>query len=86
MNGTYKFNVYWKNTRLPSPWSSKTPKCYKRNIINGDFYRSKRISSNFDKEISLIKDTLMNADDPLSFINSVINEFKRVKNVEMEVL
>ena len=54
-------------------------------MINGDFHRSKRISSNFDKEISLIKDTLMNADDPVSFINSV-NEFKRVKNVEMKVL
>ena len=24
INGTYKFNVYWKNTKLPSPWTSKT--------------------------------------------------------------
>ena len=26
INGTYKFNVYWKNTKLPSPWTSKPPK------------------------------------------------------------
>ena len=29
ISGTYKFNVYQKNTKLPSPWTSKTPKCYK---------------------------------------------------------
>ena len=27
-NGTYKFNVYRKNTKVPSPWTSKTPKRY----------------------------------------------------------
>ena len=43
INGTYKFNVYWKNTKLPSPWTSKTPKRYKRNTINGDLHCSKRI-------------------------------------------
>ena len=26
ISGTYKFNVYRKNTKLPSPWTSKTPK------------------------------------------------------------
>ena len=35
--------------------NSKTPKRYKRNTINGDLHRSKRISSNFDEEIPLIK-------------------------------
>ena len=38
-NGTYKFNVYRKNTKQPSPWTSKTPKRYKRNTINGDLHR-----------------------------------------------
>ena len=37
INGTYKFNVYRKNTKLPSPWTSKTPKRYKQNTINGDW-------------------------------------------------
>ena len=56
INGPYKFNVYRKNTKLP--WTSRTPKRYKRNTINGDLHRSKRISSNFDEEIPLIKKSL----------------------------
>ena len=43
INGTYKFNVYRKNKKLPSPWTSETPKRYKRNTINGALHRSKRI-------------------------------------------
>ena len=42
ISGAYKFNVYWKNAKLPSPWTSKTPKRYKQNIINGDLHRSKK--------------------------------------------
>ena len=44
INGAYKLNVYQKNTKLPSPWTSKIPKPYKRNTINRDLHRSKRIS------------------------------------------
>ena len=36
INGAYKFNVYWKNTKLSSPQTSKTLKCYKWNTINGE--------------------------------------------------
>ena len=75
INGTYKFNVYRKNTKLSSPWTSKTPKRYKRNTINGDLHRS----SNFDEEIPLIKENFMKADHPLRFINSVVNEFRKGK-------
>ena len=89
INGTYKFNVYQKKIKLLSPWTCKTPKHYKRNTINGDPHRSKRIS-NFDEEIALIKETFMKADYPMHFINSVINEFRKgdefQKNVEMKVL
>ena len=28
INSAYIFNIYRKNTKLPSPWTSKTPKCY----------------------------------------------------------
>ena len=28
INDTYKYTVYRKNTKLPPPWTSKTPKCY----------------------------------------------------------
>ena len=56
INGAYKFDVYWKNTTLPSPWTSKTTKRYKQNTINGDLHCSKRISSKFEEEIPLIKE------------------------------
>ena len=39
INGTYKFKVYRKNTKQPSPWTFKTPQCYKRNTINSHFHR-----------------------------------------------
>ena len=79
ISGTYKFKVYWKNTKLPSPWTSKTPKCCKQNTINGDLDHSKRISSNFDEEISLIKEKFLKADYALHFINSVVNKFQKGK-------
>ena len=84
INGAYKSNVYRKNTKLPAPWTPKTPNSYKENTINGDLHRSKRISSQFDKEIPLIKEKFMKADYPLRFINSAVNDFR--KNVEMKVL
>ena len=65
ISGTYKFNVFQKNTKLPSPWTSKTPKRCKQNTINGNLHRSKRISSNFDQEIPLIKEKFMKIDYPL---------------------
>ena len=68
-----------ENTKLPSPWTSKTPKRYKQNTINDDLPRLKRISSNFDEEIPLIKEKFMKADYPLRFINSVVNEFQKGK-------
>ena len=79
INVTYQFNVYRKNTKLPSSWTSKTPKRYKQNRINGDLHRSERMSSNFDEEIPRIKEKIMKADCPLRFINSVINEFQKGK-------
>ena len=44
INGFYKLLVYCKNTKAPSPRTSKTPKRYKRNTINGDLLRSNIIS------------------------------------------
>ena len=43
------------------------------------FIVQKRISSNFDEEIPLIKEKFMKADYPLRFINSVVNEFQKDK-------
>ena len=33
--------IYWKNTKMPSPWTSKTLKGYKQNAINDDLHCSK---------------------------------------------
>ena len=80
ISGAYKFNVYRKNTNLPSPCISKTPKCYKRNTINGNLLdRSKSITPNFDEEISLIKEKVMKTDYPWRFMNSVANDFQKCK-------
>ena len=57
----------------------KTRNYYKQNTINGNLHRSKRITSNFDEEIPLIKEKFMKADYPLRFINSVVNEFLKGK-------
>ena len=77
INGTYKFNVYQKNTKLPLPWTCKSPKRYKQNTINGDLHRPKRMSSNFDEEIPLIKEKFMKPDYPLCFLSRVVNEFQK---------
>ena len=37
LNGKIETKVYRKLDELPVPWSSKIPKRYKRNAINGDF-------------------------------------------------
>ena len=79
ISGAYTFNVYRKNTKLPSQWTSKIPKRYKQNTINGDLHRSKRIKSKYDEEILLIKEKFMKADYPLRLIKSVVNEFQKSK-------
>ena len=78
INGAYKLSVFWKNTKIPSTWISKTTKCYKGNTINGNLHRSKRIS-NFDEEIPLIKEEFMKINYPFRVINSVVNEFQKGK-------
>ena len=44
INGTFKFSVNRKNTKLPSAWTSETSKSCKRNTVNRDLHCSKRIS------------------------------------------
>ena len=61
--------------KLPTHWSSKIPKRYKRNNINGDLHRAKKIASNFENEIIKIRNKYIKADYPLRYINSVISAF-----------
>ena len=60
-----KFSVYWKMQIL---------KRYKRNTINGDLYRSWKISSNFCHEKNKIRNKFSTAGYPMRFGNSVIND------------
>ena len=68
--------MHKKPTKLPVHWSSRIPKRYKRNAINGELHRAKRISSNFNKEVSYIKEKYLEAQFPERFIDSVIRQFK----------
>ena len=52
----------------------------KQKTINGDLHSSKRISSNFDEEIPLIKERLMKADQSLRFFEKVVNKFQKGKS------
>ena len=67
--------MYRNSTKLPVPWSSSIPKRYKRNTITTDLYRAKRIPTNLDNELVIIKKKFLAVDYPHRFINSVINTF-----------
>ena len=80
LNGKIETKVYRKLNKLPVPWSSNIPKRYKRNAINGDLHRAKRIATDFDNEIVQIEEKFLAANFPPSFINSVCNNFLNEDN------
>ena len=79
-NGIYETQVYRKETKIPTHWSSNIPKRCKRNAISVDLHRSKLISSNFDTEVQIIKSKFKLLGYPLPFIDNVIRTFKE-KNI-----
>lgn len=72
----FETEMHHKTTKLPAHWSSKTPKRYKRNAINGALHRAYRISSDFEKEVVIIRNKYTNAGYPPRFVNSVIKSFR----------
>ena len=76
-NGKYTTEVYRNDKKVPIPWTSKVPKRYKRNTITGDLHRSKQISSDFNKEVTLIREKFSKADYPIRFVDSVIKQFQQ---------
>ena len=76
--------VYRKENKFPVHWSSKVPKKYKRNAINGDLSRASKISDNITEEITIIKNKFIKADFPMKFINSVISQFKEKEESKLE--
>ena len=73
-DGNYITSVN-RNRKLPMHWSSKVPKKFKRNNINNDLHRAKKISSDFSNEIKEIKQKYNHADYPRRFVESVIRDF-----------
>ena len=68
--------VYQKVNKVPPHWSSKIPIKYKRNTINTDLHRAKKISSNFGLELRNIRKKYLDAGYPIRFISSVIRNFE----------
>ena len=64
----------------PVHWSSKVPFRYKKNAINGELHRAKKISSNFQSEIARIKAKFLKAGFPHKVIENTINNFNNVDN------
>ena len=62
---------------MPVHWTSKVPKRYKRNAINGDLNRSYQISMNFYHEKEIIREKYHLAGFPTRFadIGTVIHQF-----------
>ena len=73
-NNGIKTQVFVKKSMYPVHWSSKVPFCYKKNAINGELHRVKKISSNFQSEIARIKAKFLNAGFPHKVIESTIEE------------
>ena len=69
-----KTQVFVKKSMYPVHWSSKVPFCYKKNAINGELHRVKKICSNFQSEIARIKAKFLNAGFPHKVIESTIEE------------
>ena len=80
-NNKVETRLIYKMTKLPTHWSTKTPKRYKRNAINGNLHRAWMISSNFESEVKIIKQKYLSAGYPEKFVNSTIKSFRdKIKN------
>ena len=54
-NNTISIQVFIKLTKFPVQWSFKTPTTYKQNAITNELHRTKKIATDFDKELRRIK-------------------------------
>ena len=83
-NGQIETSVHVKANNFPVFWSSKIPKRYKRNAINGDLHRASKIASNFENEKVRIRQKYKNAGFPARFVEAVIRDFEKVPEVSEE--
>ena len=74
---------------MPAHWTSRVPKRYKRNTINGDLNRSYQIRMNFDHEKEKIREKYRFTGFPTRFANNVIHQFHQKlidKQAESELI
>ena len=76
--------VHVKENNIPVFWSSKVPKRYKRNAINGDLHRASKIASNFESEVTRIRVKYKKVGFPERFVEAVIRDFRKVPTVNEE--
>ena len=82
-NDIIKTKVYQKVNKFPVHWKSQISKRYKRNAINGDLYRSRRICSIFYDETKQIRREFSSAGYPMRFANSMINDIESKEHDSM---
>ena len=68
-----------KDNKLLFHWKSAVPKNYEKNVIVGDLHSANKISSDLEKEISIIKPKYLKAGYHNGFIDSIIYDFHQTK-------
>ena len=77
-NNQIKTQVFVKKSMYRVHWSSKVPFRYKKNAINGELHRARKISSNFQLKTARIKAKFSKAGFPHKVIENTINNFNNV--------
>ena len=77
-NNQIKTQIFVKKSMYPVHWSSKVPYRYKKNAINGELHRARKISSNFQLEAARIKAKFSEARVPHKVTRNTINNFNNV--------
>ena len=89
VNGKVETSIYRKPNKILVHWTSKVPKRYKRNAVNGDLNRSYQISLNFDHEKEIIREKYDLPGFPTRFVDNVIHQFRQKlidKQAEYELI
>ena len=64
---------------MPFHWKSTVPRNYKKYVIVGDLHHANKISSDLEKEVSIIKAKYLKAGYLNGIIDSIINDFHETK-------
>ena len=77
-NNEIKIQVFVKKSMYPVHWSSKVSFRYKKNAIDGELHRAKKISLNFQSETTRVKAKFLKAGFPHNATEETINNFNNV--------